>query len=136
MIFFWKSSLLPASKMWTFAGFLVLYERKLKTFAFWTVGWTKQDIWRCQPGFWEIVVGFFHYYWHCLDQTINRLRKVFGRSVDNENDCKLQPCLVPCSMYKLKPVLVFWAYFALVIISCFFFFCINSLTLQSCVTLI
>lgn len=36
----------------------------------WSVGWTKQEIWRCPLGLWEIVMGMFHS--HFIDWTNNK----------------------------------------------------------------
>ena len=55
--------------------FFVIYDRKWRVFGFWTVGWTKEAMWRCYFGLWEIVMSISHnYFWHFVDFTVNRLK--------------------------------------------------------------
>ena len=39
---------------------IVIYDSKWKVFVFWTVGQTKEAVWRRQFGLWEIVRSIFH----------------------------------------------------------------------------
>ena len=43
--------------------FFVFYDNKWRVFGFWTSGLTKEAIWRCHFGLWEIVMSITHISW-------------------------------------------------------------------------
>ncbi len=64
--------------------FFVIYDSEL--IIFWFFGWIKQDIWRCHPGLWDVIVG------NEVFQTGWFIKKITGRLIDKENiSCSPSP---------------------------------------------